>query len=353
MKVRRIFAAITILASTYAALLVADVVVFQVLLRDQRDLAGLYQSDDRRGHAHVSGFQGSITTTETFHVGINSHGYRGDEWIFDAPNRVLVLGDSFTFGEPLPVSQGLVASIARSFDPAAVRVYNAGVSGYGLAHALATLRQVCPVVRPTLALYAYYFNDVRWDGLRTDATTVVNGHLVSTIASAGAGRRSAAEIESRIAAALAARQWSIGRSVSLEHLRAFVLGRRLGQPTVGAVLISTDESQYPIESAQVAVAQLEKMLAVARDCQADFALVVLPSRWEGVHHVREPATERFLAGIAASGAPVLDLRARVAKGIDLSLPNDNHYDPNGAVWVGEQIADYIAARFPALRAHHL
>ena len=68
----------------------------------------LYQTDDTRGFIHVPRTDVVLKAKVPYRVTINSRGYRDREWDFSSPFRVLVAGDSFTYGQGLPVEEGFV-----------------------------------------------------------------------------------------------------------------------------------------------------------------------------------------------------------------------------------------------------
>jgi hypothetical protein len=94
-------------------------------------------------------------------VTTNSLGFRGPELRPREPRdrtRVLVLGDSFTYGVGVEDDATFSARLAAS-DPG-LEVLNAGVNGYATSHELLLLREVGLGVQPDLVLLAFFWNDV-------------------------------------------------------------------------------------------------------------------------------------------------------------------------------------------------
>jgi hypothetical protein len=342
-----------IAASIYGALLVVDLLVALVLTPPAAEHRGLYQIDATRGHAHVPGFKGPVRTTASFPVAINSHGYRDREWTFEWPRRVLVVGDSFAFGEPLARDATLVGNLQRLHENAALRFYNTGTSGYGLAHVLETVRRECRLVRPERVLYLYYFNDTRWDGLMADSTTVVDGWMVPTVDHGNRGRRfSPDEIRVRIAETLEQRRFRFADWLMLGHVVDFLRRRGLlpraeknaAAPSPDSPLLSANAQAYPPELSSRAADILRALAASAEECGAAFTMVVLASDWEARLGLKEPSTERLLEGVAEAGLDILDLRQLVKLGRVLRLPNDNHYNPEAAAWAAQRIKEHLAER---------
>lgn len=107
----------------------------------------------------------------TFHtfqgipIRTNAAGMRDDPPRMDAHHRILVAGDSFTFGlgvrasETYPaVLEARLCADART-DSCDVDVLNAGVSGYSAREIAAVVRSRTPVVSPSLIVVAYVLND--------------------------------------------------------------------------------------------------------------------------------------------------------------------------------------------------
>ena len=167
-----------ILFWSYGSLFLMNILLNVVL--SNKPIHNLYIKDSDRGHALKPNYSEIIETTYSYPVKINSSGYRDINWSFSSSDNILFLGDSFTFGEPLPIEEGFVFKV-RSLLPDRVSIYNAGVSSYGSAHALKTLEMESPKLKPKHVFYMYYFNDTRWDNVRLDATTVIDGYMVNPL----------------------------------------------------------------------------------------------------------------------------------------------------------------------------
>ncbi|HIF09919.1 MAG TPA: hypothetical protein EYQ81_08790 [Sneathiellales bacterium] len=337
-------------ASLYVSLLVVDLAAVFLLTPPPAEHRGLYQKDAARGHAHVPRFNGDVRTSAKFAVSINGHGYRDHEWRFDVQRRLLVVGDSFTFGEPLAVEVSTVGQLQHLSRDGPIRYYNAGVSGYGLAHVLETVSKECPVVRPERVIYLYYFNDTRWDGLIVDSTTVVDGWMVPTMDRADRTRRlSQAQIREHIAEAMAQRSFSMSDWFSLANVVNFLRrrgilpldGETASTASSDSPLLSTDTEAYPPDLSIRAAEILRAIAGSARSCGAAFTMAILPTDWEARLGIKEPATERLLASLANDNLDILDLRQQAEPGRVLRLPNDNHYNPDAAAWAAQRIAKHL------------
>ena len=97
-------------------------------------------------------------------IEINSFGYRDREWsVAKPPNavRVALLGDSYVAGLEVPVGQRLSERLAEQLnahcgDTRRYEVLNFGVTGYGTAQELETLRHRVLQFRPDLVLLFFY-----------------------------------------------------------------------------------------------------------------------------------------------------------------------------------------------------
>ena len=98
---------------------------------------------------------------------INSIGMRGPDRFPDNSDdvvRIMVLGDSFAFGEGVALDEAFPSRLESSLQeqaPAGVRyqVLNVALSGYGTAGELLRLHHYSPLVRPHAVVVAFTLND--------------------------------------------------------------------------------------------------------------------------------------------------------------------------------------------------
>jgi lysophospholipase L1-like esterase len=111
---------------------------------------------------------GVETDVRDFHVTVNAHGLRGPDFpTRPAPgvHRILVLGDSVTFGEGLPVEEAFPALLARELErshPGRFDVVNAGVEGYNTVAELAYLERTGLALDPETVVVGFNLNDYDW-----------------------------------------------------------------------------------------------------------------------------------------------------------------------------------------------
>jgi hypothetical protein len=129
-----------------------------------------YTTDAYRGFALQPGVEGHYQREGESYVRINSDGLRDRERPKAKPAdtvRIAVLGDSFSEAMHVPMEQTFWFLLerklqeCRAFPGQRVEVINFGVSGYGTAQELMTLRQKVWVYSPDLVVLAFTtYNDI-------------------------------------------------------------------------------------------------------------------------------------------------------------------------------------------------
>ncbi|HMG74165.1 MAG TPA: SGNH/GDSL hydrolase family protein [Pyrinomonadaceae bacterium] len=129
-----------------------------------------YTTDYYRGFALQPGVEGSYQREGGSYVRINSDGLRDREHAKAKPAgtvRIAVLGDSFSEAMHVPMEQTFWSLLERklqecnAFPGKKVEVINFGVSGYGTAQELMTLRQKVWDYSPDLVVLAFTtYNDI-------------------------------------------------------------------------------------------------------------------------------------------------------------------------------------------------
>jgi hypothetical protein len=153
-----------------------------------------YETDYYRGFALAPGLEGQYQREGGSYVRINSDGLRDREHAKAKPAntvRIAVLGDSYTEAMHLPMEQTYWFQLQQqlqqchAFPGKQVEVINFGVSGYGTAQELLTLRQKGWDFSPDIVLLAFTtLNDVYDNSLALSKSEEVpyfvyrNGELV-------------------------------------------------------------------------------------------------------------------------------------------------------------------------------
>jgi hypothetical protein len=124
---------------------------------------GLFVSDATRGQRLAPGYSGWFAGVP---VRINNLGLRDadDATVEKSPQtfRVLVLGDSVTFGHgSVHTYPALLEDMLRTWRPDIdFQVWNAAVPGYNTSQELAQLLEVGPTFRPDLVIVGFFDNDL-------------------------------------------------------------------------------------------------------------------------------------------------------------------------------------------------
>lgn len=160
----RILARVAVLLLTIALVAVG----FELGLR--AFWGGFYLKGDRAyvGPSATRGWANRASTTAVygeaeFHVEVthNALGFRGPEVPPEKPPgelRVLMLGDSFTYGIGVADDETFSAQLEKL--DARLEILNSGVNGYGTAQELLLLRDQGLALRPDVVVIAFYWNDV-------------------------------------------------------------------------------------------------------------------------------------------------------------------------------------------------
>ena len=127
-----------------------------------------YEYDRYLGWKNKPLAEGSLTMpASTTVVKINSQGLRDKEYSYDKPEgifRILVLGDSFTWGYGVELEEIFTEQLEEMFD-GNVEVINAGVTGYGTDQELLYLEREGIMYSPDVVVVALASNDFMWDNL--------------------------------------------------------------------------------------------------------------------------------------------------------------------------------------------
>lgn len=156
-----------VLASVVGAWLLAEALLWAVGYNDPN----FYQLDGCCGAVLRPGAEGWSRREGEAFIRINSAGLRDREHALAKPPgafRIAILGDSYAEAQQLPAEQAFWAITERELAGCpglagkTIEVINFGVSGYGTAQQLLTLRHRARMYRPDVVVLAFYVgNDVR------------------------------------------------------------------------------------------------------------------------------------------------------------------------------------------------
>jgi hypothetical protein len=352
--------------SVCVTLLFIDFLVFKLFYsKTAKYPQHMYQLDDTRGYSLAPNFRGEIIKATRTPVKTNGNGYRDIEWTFGKEFRILVVGDSFTFGTGMEMEKGFVHKIRNKVAGRAA-IYNAGVGGYGPPHILGTIIKECRVLKPRHIFYMYFFNDLRWDKVDVSATTVVNGYLASRLTNYGKTEISKSELRKKADGHnhQKAVSWSFASTLALINLRRFTSERSIHPRQIIERLFSdnivsdsykirymstNDSRSYAPENIVRAKDIIQKMDEASRQCGARFTMVLLPSYAESYYGFMEPATKRLMNKLSTTEISVLVLHDKTEPGVNLVLDGDAHYSEAGTEFVANKFEEYLKEQYPELR----
>lgn len=180
------FATISIAVGIFLALLLIELTLRLIWVPPSLKTTAATEQHTVYGWAPKPGVVGLRTTIEYSHdFSHTPQGFRGlgvfEPWSDNIDRqRVLFLGDSFTYGLGSEDEQTFVSLIASGLGK--VDVINSGAGGYGQRQELAILDTLGESFRPDLTVLVFFWNDLE-DNLNSDQATFdtdVNGNVVRT-----------------------------------------------------------------------------------------------------------------------------------------------------------------------------
>jgi len=289
-----------------------------------------------------------------FDVKTNALGFRGPEVPTEKPPgklRVLMLGDSFTYGIGVADDETFSARL-EALDPR-FEVLNTGVNGYGTAQELLLLRDLGLALHPDVVVIAFFWNDVGNNaGARFPSFKLKNGELVWP---------EPIVIDQKTEAAPKHREWLrhsyVYRFVS-DRLK--IVGYRLKillhipLETTDFVVDSEREAAWELTAALIREIRDEAASVGART-----VLAVIPDQVQVETGVTvlglEPADYQVQAHVRAVcdglGIPVIDLLPPLREesnraGQRLYYPKDRHLNAHGDAVVARTLQAELARLIP-------
>ncbi|MEP7119833.1 MAG: SGNH/GDSL hydrolase family protein [Byssovorax sp.] len=325
-----------------------------------------YHFDPAYGFRHRENAD-AVTTewgdTLPWHFRTNARGFRGPAWPDAVPagtRRVLVTGDSFTFGDGLEEADAYPEVADASVDRASNKweVLNLGVSAWGPQNALAYLETEGKPIEASCLVYGFFENNDVIDDMVRRLYAVKEGHLVKepvVVAPPTRLMRVRAVMQ-----ALPLYDALIAHSQLFNVVRTGMINRMSRQnPSAVAHDPYTQTSHEDYAAAlDLNDATLDAMATTARARYGGFALVMIPELgqlssdpkvwkpfppWMG-----DEAHARVLAWAKKNAVPVLDLRDYLPKDPEGLAKHyfvkDFHLNAAGNRVLGKA----LAAQLPAL-----
>lgn len=330
LRARLVLAAAATLLALALAELVVRVAAPQILEPHPR---GLYVADRELGYALAPGFSGVWRAPEfVVDVSIDSLGLRERELPAKRPGewRLLVLGDSYTFGQGVQSAEAFPQGVERDLHDtglAGVTVINAGVPGYGTAQEAKLFPRLADALDVDAVLLGFFLgNDFR-DNVGADRHGVVGGYLQS-LRSGGEQLRPLARLGVPPELRVALRTHSHLFSLLMHAWDALKVRNDEGSELYDE--LPTPETLAAVDATRTA---LEALAAACRERGTPLGLVMLPTPTAPLlaarpgQHVERPG--ELLAELGRElGIPALDLTHAFRPGdyfpIDCHLTAQGH-----------------------------
>ncbi len=257
----------------------------------------------------------------------------------DPARRILVLGDSFTWGFGVGQGERFTDHLQRALPDSAV--VNRGINGYGTGQEFLVLQQELAAQRYDLVVLMFFFNDVADNqdpyGGRRPLFTLADGRLVAPQAPVRP-----------LPAALGTwrlKDYSFAYRL-IDYVADVLKGGKRGLPEPGEAPTGTAEVDY--RSLPGAAITERLVQAMAETCKAHdtaFVVVYIPQRGElaGQDAPPEVRAVHTLARQAAtvSGAPFIDLTPALDQGVRrgeaLYFTHNSHWTPAGHALVARTL----------------
>jgi hypothetical protein len=324
--------------SLTVALLVAEL-GFRMYTGETVEPNGLFTRDDVIGVGLTPGFQGAMKTAEfEYHVSINQLGMRDGEIAGKDPDttRLLLVGDSFTFGLGVEIEQTAAKLLERRLAGSLgrrVEVLNGGFPGYGTFQELLAFRKLAPILKPDIVVWMFFVGD-DWYG---------NGPMTPP----DEARASLAE------------QLRIHSSV-FRFADRLIFSRFKGRDHYE--IHRTSPSPEFLQRMHEALTHLEEARRLAAAGGAQFLVVLCPRYsqvyddawdkarlvyWLSDDYARSQPNERFARDLEADGFWLMDLlppMSAEARRRPLHFPIDGHWNRDGNAFVADALADAVTPR---------
>jgi lysophospholipase L1-like esterase len=331
-----------------------------------------YHEDPRYGMRHRRNLDKQVTEWgggAYWHFRTNARGFRGDDWPdMPAPGerRVLVAGDSFTFGNGVSEGGTFVEIadrlIRRGDDGGQWRVLNLGTSAWGPQNALAYLESEGAEIGASCLVYAFFLGNDVMDNVASHLYSLRDGRLEKNPVAVASPH-----LVGRVKQAMRALPVY---DFLLDHSQLFNLARVVFlRNTVDLRAFATTYAEVPRETYQRALdlddATLGRMAQLARRRFGGFAIMLLPELAEldgtpELHQAAallplefaEEARGRVKQWAEANAVPVLDLVELLphdpGAARSLYFPRDFHPNSLGHRRIGELLAQHL----PQLCGNH-
>jgi lysophospholipase L1-like esterase len=278
---------------------------------------GVHRFEPRGSFAHCYHGAAGLPDDGCVTYRINAEGYRGPEFSVAKPAdayRIVILGDSFTFGEGTPdalIYPALLAEALRERRAGGrrIEVVNLGVPGDDVGDALVTYRRYARRLGGDFVVLQWNTNDFPSDRVRRDHHLLIGAHYRELFQTAEALR------------------WSRLLSFAYTRLRTWQLSREL---------VATTRSE--VETRSDAFAAIGRLRHFVRQDGAGFAVLAFPELIRFDAYPYAALLELLREYCGAQGIPLIDLLPALSAHRDRELwVHETDHHPN-------RLAHAIAAR---------
>lgn len=300
----------------------------------------LFQPDAKAGYTLRPGFRGrEIAPWREFdvEVRVDGRGLRDHAHVAPERPRVLVLGDSMSFGEGVGAEDSWPAVLEHALG---VRVYDGGVPGYGSPQMRARMATLLPALRPDLVLVAL---SPHWDQQRCAQPFVYKSGYIVAQGYADKlhlidGNLYVADVRWPVVGPATA--WA----KRISHLARLALPAARAGAAALARLGRGDDRGDVAGDVSASAATLVGLRGDAAVAGVPVFVVLLDSR--GPQY--EADRDGLLAALDRRNVPVvaLDRLLRDENWAELRYARDGHWNAEGHREVGRALAPLVHARLP-------
>ena len=294
---------------------------------------GIFVADENLGYRVARNYEGEhVTRTFTVPLRTNSLGLRDREYGPASPGtlRVYFLGDSFIFGNRVPledtVTKVLERQLATRLGPRKVEVVNGGMPGYSTVQESRFFEETVDQIRPSLVLLALCVGNDVWDNILYAERNVVDG-------GGGSWRGGGGGFRARL-------------TLLLKHSDLYLLIRRTYNEIFRGSEVEVRHQDRPParvpEGLRLTEQAVLDMATAARQRGAQFAVLLIPVQ----ERIIPLATQRelndgFRAFAGRHGIPVYDLRDDLPAGDEGDLYYTVHWTPRGHAVVAGAVEEFL------------
>lgn len=253
----------------------------------------------------------------------------------DGSYRILVLGDSFTFGPSAPYGFGWVDVLRDELQAEfeTVEVWNASFPGTGTHQAIITARYLMPIMQPDLVILGFHTGNDLADNLypydRFIEITTEDGRRLATqqytLTTSGVIRETPQIIYYR---ALGYRVSSVSQSPT-DQVTSLLTRTRLGTLLVGIVRIMTEDDRKQ----DATVEALTELESVVESNNSRLMIMIAPEQADTINRTRNSLTA--IRAFEQVGIPYVDpTELLTPDDFENSDPTDKHWNQNGQAIAG-------------------